>query len=410
MRDPNHLTPRKDGRFCKKIRGRIHYFGANGDRDQALREWLEQKEDLLAGRIPRPKLAPPDEITVAEVINHYLFSAMQRRQAGEIRPGTYGDYFRACTEFGNFSSGAVILGARLVESLTPDDFASVRAAWSKRLAAWALDRHIQSIRTMFNYAVDVLRMLDRQPWYGDRFSKTSEGNKRAEEAVAIRRRGERLFSIDEIAAILNGKAGAGDGVPGVSGQLRAMVMLGLNGGMNATDCAWLRRDAIRKTGDIWLIEFIRGKTASKGVRWTFPLWPETKTAIDAATASRPSPRLPEHDALIFLTAYGRPWASQTITTIENNPEMEIGGRENVQVHQAFTRKLDALGIRRDRVAFGAFRHTHISATADHPDQNARYRVRGHKISAIEKHYDKIPLPRLQSVTDLARERLILPLT
>jgi hypothetical protein len=407
-RDPNHLTPRGDGRFCKRVRGKLHYFGANGDRDQALKEWLEQKDDLLAGRVPRPRLTPPDQITVGEVVNLYVFAMMQRRQAGEITPGTYGDYFRACTEFANFNG----LGARAVASLTPDDFAAVRAAWSDRLAAWALDRHVQAVRTMFNHAVDTTRVLDRAPWYGDRFGKTTEGAKRAEEAEAVRRRGERLFAPAELSAILYGRPGAGDGVPGVSGQLRAMVWLALNGGMNATDCAHLRRDHVRRERvgdeDVWVVDFIRGKTAGQGVRWTFPLWPETKAELDRVAESRPTPRRPADAALVFLTAYGRPWASVTITRDADRPDMEVGGRENVQIHQAFTRRLDDLGIRRDRVAFGAFRHTHVSATADHPDQNARYRVRGHKFSGIEKHYDKIPLPRLKAVTDLARTRLLPP--
>ena len=50
------LSPHATGRRAKKVRGRFHYFGKIADvpkGEAALNFWLDQKDDLLAGRLPR---------------------------------------------------------------------------------------------------------------------------------------------------------------------------------------------------------------------------------------------------------------------------------------------------------------------------------------------------------------------
>src|ERR1700733_10586724 len=56
------------GVWAKKIRGKMHYFGPWSDPDSALAKYLEQKDDLHAGRKARPD---PNALTVKELVNAY---------------------------------------------------------------------------------------------------------------------------------------------------------------------------------------------------------------------------------------------------------------------------------------------------------------------------------------------------
>jgi hypothetical protein len=54
------LTAHPAGYWCKKIRGRLYYFGRWDDPEGALKKYLEQRDDLHAGRTPRaPTPKPP---------------------------------------------------------------------------------------------------------------------------------------------------------------------------------------------------------------------------------------------------------------------------------------------------------------------------------------------------------------
>lgn len=47
------LTLHKTGQYCKKIKGKIYYFGTN--KKEALKRYLEQAAYLHVGKIPRQK-------------------------------------------------------------------------------------------------------------------------------------------------------------------------------------------------------------------------------------------------------------------------------------------------------------------------------------------------------------------
>src|SRR5438552_14178225 len=63
------LTAHPAGYWCKKIRGKIHYFGKWDDPDGALAKYLGQKDALHAGRKPRPDTGAA---TVKDVANGFL--------------------------------------------------------------------------------------------------------------------------------------------------------------------------------------------------------------------------------------------------------------------------------------------------------------------------------------------------
>ena len=74
------LTPHPSGRWCKKIRGKLHYFGPWDDWQAALARYNEQKDDLYAGREPRQAGA-----TLADLVNAFLAPKQQQLDDGALR-------------------------------------------------------------------------------------------------------------------------------------------------------------------------------------------------------------------------------------------------------------------------------------------------------------------------------------
>ena len=131
------LTPHVSGRWMKKIRQKIHYFGewavrTNGKlerlpddgRQAALDLWLLQKDELLAGRTPRAK---GDGLTVGDLCNEFLTAKTRRRDAGEITLRSFDEYKqttdRLVATFGR---------NRLVDDLASSDFESLRSDMAKQ--------------------------------------------------------------------------------------------------------------------------------------------------------------------------------------------------------------------------------------------------------------------------------------
>src|SRR5712672_245115 len=83
------LFPHATGRWAKKVRGKLHYFGGWEDPDAALSTWLDQKDDLLAGRAPRRK----DALTVADLANRYSTSKKHLIDSGELTQRSFSDYY-----------------------------------------------------------------------------------------------------------------------------------------------------------------------------------------------------------------------------------------------------------------------------------------------------------------------------
>jgi hypothetical protein len=68
------LFPHATGRWAKKVRGKLSYFGKVADDpkgEAALAKWLDQKDYLLAGAKP-PADPDRDRLTVRKLVNHYL--------------------------------------------------------------------------------------------------------------------------------------------------------------------------------------------------------------------------------------------------------------------------------------------------------------------------------------------------
>ena len=90
------LYAHKVGRWAKKVRGSTVYFTHWADDprgEEALRQWEEQKEDLLAGRDPD---AQTGGLTVLRLVNEFLAYKESQVDEGDLRRRTFLDYRRTC--------------------------------------------------------------------------------------------------------------------------------------------------------------------------------------------------------------------------------------------------------------------------------------------------------------------------
>lgn len=265
------------GLWCKKIRGRFHYFGA--DKEAALKRYEREREDLEAGRAPRPEVGG---LTVRQLVNTFLTAKRDRVDAGELSPRSWDEYFlaseRVVDAFGK---------DRAVADLRADDFGKLRAAAAKTLGPVALAKFITLVKTLFAFAY-AAEMIDAPVRYGDQFAKPPKRVMRLERA----RKGLRLVSAADARKLLD-KAGP---------QLRCMLLLGLNAGYGQKDCADLQRSAL--TGRPGWLDAPRQKT---GIARRCPLWPETVDALAAVESIRPAAKDPADANCVFITKHGHRW-------------------------------------------------------------------------------------------------------
>ncbi|MBE3096316.1 MAG: hypothetical protein IMZ44_04205 [Planctomycetes bacterium] len=223
------LTPHNNGQWCKKIRGKIHFFGVWEDPHAAHDRYLRVAEDLHAGREPHRTLSP-DAVTVKNLCNHYLTYHLRRAEAGEIGHRWFEDCRHGVENFASFAGGG-----RLASDLAPEDFLKYRQrlmrlglGGRKGLGVHALIRAITVVRGLFKYAYEI-NLIDKPIRYSKVFERPGATLKRKSRRATELQNGKRLFEPDEVRAMLH-KANT---------PLRAMILLGINGGLGNTDCARL---------------------------------------------------------------------------------------------------------------------------------------------------------------------------
>jgi len=93
------LTLHKTGQYCKKIRGKIHYFGTG--KQQALDRYLEQAVSSYAGRTVNHG-SPDDKLSIRTMCNLYLDHQESRVAVGEVKPRHVSDQVSLLKAFVKF--------------------------------------------------------------------------------------------------------------------------------------------------------------------------------------------------------------------------------------------------------------------------------------------------------------------
>jgi integrase len=383
--NPNFpLTPHPTGRWCKKVKGKLHYFGRiEGDTkgETALRLWLDQKDDLLGGRKPR---VASGGLKVGDLCDKFLTSKLHRLQAKEITPRSFADYKSTADRI------VRVLGRNVsVEDLGPDDFSKLRRDIAKTRNPESVGNEINRIRGVFKFGLDN-HLTDKTIRFGSDFERPS---KRILRKVRNDRE-EKFLEADEIRTM---QEAAGP-------QLRAMILLGVNSGLGNSDVANLPIDAVDLDGG-W-VEFPRPKT---GVERRCPLWPETVAAIRAWLEVRPDPNDVEaYGHLLFITAKTRTtWGTDLREDFTNADVTDLDAlakkchkSSDNPLSKEVRKLLDKLDIKRQGVAFYSLRHVFETIGGESRDQVAVDFIMGHARDDMASRYrEQISDERLRAVTD-----------
>lgn len=367
-RDDFPLSPASNGQWCKKVKGKIYYFGVWSNPEAAENEYLRQKEYLQAGRLPPRK--EQTGVTMNRLCNDFLNAKRALRDTGELSGRTFVDYHAACDEIlKHFGS------SRLAEDCGPDDFESFRSKASKGRGLHHIAKRVTQVKMVFSFAY-ANELIDKPIRFGQQFNRPSLKSMRIHRARKQEKHGLRMLEAAEIRMLLES----------AKPQLKAMILLACNGALGNTDCANLPESAIK--GD-WLV-YPRVKT---GVDRRIPLWPETRQALTEAIATRPRAKDPADAGLCFLTRQGKRWV-----------RFGANGTSIVDlISDAFSKALTKLKLKREGLGFYALRHGFETIAGGCGDQVATSGIMGHTDDSMSGLYrEKIDDERLLKAVNHVR--------
>ncbi len=218
-----------NGSWCKKMKGRHEYFGSIKDDptgEKADSEYLDQKDNILAGRRRRVSTGAP---TVLDLVEKVISWKHARCLAGDLSHLTLREWYRVCrVVLEHFGSKCAIA------DVGPDDFESLNETQSHR-AAGPQRKFIIYVRSLFNFAYcDEQRLIDKPVLFGPSF-RVPKQRKRFDGP-------SRLFTPDELHKFLSGYRDVGHRRRNVKKgwkAMRAMILLGINCGLGNNECATL---------------------------------------------------------------------------------------------------------------------------------------------------------------------------
>jgi integrase len=384
------LFAHNNGWWCKKILGKLHYFGRWDDPVAAEKKYNEQKNDLHAGRVPRQQA---QGFTLVKLVNRFLTAKKDRLERGKMTARSFGDFYEACE---------LVLDAlgkdRLVEDVRASDFESVREKFPKKWGPWREAKMVQGIRSLFKYAYDA-ELIEKTIRFGD-FQKPDKTEFRKHR----HKQPKKMLEPAEIRKLLDA----------ASPEVKAAILLGVNCGYGNTDVAMLplRFETIPErdeetTGIDWksgVIQFPRPKT---GIQRRAIMWKETAEALQAVIADRPKPKNEAHADRVFLTKYGHCW----VTTTLREEKQEDGTMKTIVINndalaKEFNKLLKDAGLKKKGVSFYALRHVFETIGGETKDQVVVDRVMGHVDPSMAAGYrEKISDQRIKAVVDHVRQWL-----
>ncbi len=325
------LTRHPTGQYCKKINGKIYYFGK--DKKLALQAYLAQATYLHGGQTSAP-MSSNGGMTLRQLCNLYLEYQHSKVIAGDLSARHYNDQIYSLGKFMSF-----VGNGRTIRSISTLDLQSYkRKLQCANGSAHRLNLHIGAMKALFHWARrnDVLQDIP---------------NIGAVSRSKIVHHEMYTFSSDQIKKLLRA----------ANSKMKAMILLGLNCGFGCMDCARLKWTDLDL--DNGRVQLPRSKT---GVPRNLPLWPETVKALK---------ELQRSGQLVFYTEEGHPRVRTSLKTRED------GSKRYTTVNAVasmFARLLKKTKINAPKgTGFYALRRTAATLAARSGDPFAVQRLLGH---------------------------------
>jgi integrase len=354
------LTLHSTGQYCKKIKGKIYYFGK--DKKQALERYIEQAAYIHNGKAIMSKTTNGN-MTLRSLCNIYLQHQQAKAASVEITFRHYADQISCLKKFMCF-----IGQHRKVNEISTLDLQNykrkLKCAYN---SAHRINLHISIMKTMFHWAKKN-DILDYIP------------NIDTVSSVKITHKQRHVFTSEEIHRLFDA----------ADIQMKAMIWLGLNCGFGCTDCAGL------KWSDLDLangrVKLARGKT---GVSRDLPLWPETVQSLG---------NIPKSGKLVFRTSGDKP----LIRTAYHINKDGSSKYSNINlVTSRFCKLMKKAGIQAPRgTGFYTLRRTAATVAARSGDPFAVQRLLGHANLKMATRYVQDVSAQTDRVIENSRKYVI----
>jgi integrase len=353
------LTLHPTGQYCKKIKGKIRYFGT--DKKKALERYLAQAT-YLHGAQSLLQRTSNGKMTLKQLCDLYLQYQHSRVLARALSPKHYSD------QIGNLNRLMSFLGPGCkIENISTLDLQNYKRKLQNAYASDRLNLNISDMKAMFHWARrnDVLETIPN-------IDAISKGR--------VVHKNMYTFNSEQIKKLLSA----------ADVKMQAMIWLGLNCAFGCTDCGKLKwKDLDLKHGRVRLP---RNKT---GTPRDFPLWPETIQALK---------ELPRPGPLVFYTSQGQPW----VTTVVKNKSN--GQREYTSVNRitpTFSRLMKKARIHVPKgTGFYALRRTSATTAARSGDPFVVQRLLGHVDLTMATRYVQDVSEQTDRVIENSRKHVL----
>ena len=354
------LTLHSTGQYCKKIKGKMHYFGK--DKKQALERHLERAAFLHNGKTKMFKTTNGN-MTLKRLCDIYLQHQQAKTASAEITKRHHADQTSCLKKFMSF-----IGQHRKVNEISTLDLQNYKRKLKRAYnSAHRMNLHISIMKAMFHWARknDV---LDHIP------------NIDAVSSVKIIHKQLHVFTSEEMYRLFDS----------ADVQMKAMIWLGLNCGFGCTDCAELKwSDLDLANGRVTLA---RGKN---GVPRDLPLWPETARSFED---------IPKFGKSVFCTPKDKPLIR---TTYQTNKDGSNKYSNVNPVTSRFCKLMKKAGIQAPKgTGFYTLRRTAATIAARSGDPFAVQRLLGHANLQMATRYVQDASKQIDRVIKNSREYVV----